>query len=111
MPEPTAPTISVEHATALHEGTDGTTAGPWTRVGEYHYDTGRWTERWWLVVADPDGALWGARYEIGLTECQESAYPWYGDRAHPAPLTRLYAHEVVRVEYRRTPPEGGDGRG
>lgn len=107
MSEPAAPTITPADAAALHEGEDGATAGPWTRVGEYHYDTGRWTERWWLVIADADGALWGARYEIGLTEDQENTYPWYGDDAHPARLTRLYPHTVTQTVYRTRPPEGG----
>lgn len=101
-------TILAEHAAELAESEDpGAKAGPWTRVDEHHYDTGRWHEKWWLVIRDEDGQLWGIEYKVGLTENQETRDPWYEDGVTELPLTRIYRHEVVRVDY-RTKPAGGD---
>lgn len=105
-------TIATDDAEELYEaingddgqllGDEGATAGPWTVLGSSQTDQGRWHDRYWLVLADQAGDTWGLRYGIGLTENQEDDLPWE-DHDGPLQLTRLYPHEVTRVEYRTTP--------
>ncbi|MFI6819754.1 hypothetical protein ACIBJE_02230 [Micromonospora sp. NPDC050187] len=99
-------TIEPDHAAELHEdGEPGATAGPWTLAGTQHIRQSRWHDIYWLVVRDEAGEHWGLEYREGLTESQESERPW-DDAEEPLALTRLYPHEVTRVEYRTTPPDG-----
>ncbi|MFI1195496.1 hypothetical protein ACH4T9_19875 [Micromonospora sp. NPDC020750] len=102
-------TIEPDHAEQLHEdGGAGATAGPWTWAGTQHVRQSRWHDIYWLVVRNEAGEHWGLSYRVGLTENQEHELPWEGADG-PLTLTRLHAHEVVRVEYRTTPPaEGGE---
>ena len=99
-------TITAEHAGDLYDSEDGEIVGPWTKVGSQHVRQSRWHNIHWLVVRNAAGEHWGLLYHIGLTEYQENELPWeeYGDG--PFELTRLYPHEVTRVEYRKTPAEG-----
>ncbi len=63
-------------------------------------NTGRWHERYWMLLRDTDGAVWGVEYGVGLTENQEDDHPWddhYGGR--PVPLVRLDRRERIVVEY------------
>lgn len=97
-----------EHAGELYElGEVGATAGPWTYVGRQHIRTRRWSDQYYLVVRDAEGEHWGLVFDEGLTESQENDLPWDDDGGELS-LTRLYPHEVVRVEYRTTPPKGGE---
>ena len=101
------PFISADDAAELYadgEGVDGDTAGGWTLIGqaqEHGHRQSRWHQRYWLIVRDTDGALWGADYGLGLTEMQENDIPWEdvpGDRnVH---LTRLYPHTVTTTVYK-----------
>lgn len=101
-------TILAEHAAELHEIDEpGTTAGPWTHVGRQHVRTSRWHEYYYLVVRDETGGHWGVLFGEGLTESQEHNLPWEDDESAELPLTRLYPHEVIRVEYRTKPTGGG----
>lgn len=99
----TAKTIDPQHAADLYDSEDGETVGPWARVGDQLVSAGRWTERRWLVVSDEDGHEWGVPYEVGLTESQEIDLPWDRFPDRPLTLTRLYPHEVTRIEYRTEP--------
>lgn len=101
----TAPTASIDpqHAADLFDSSDGETEGPWTRKGIQHRSTSRWEEHLWLVVADEQGALWGVPYSQGLTEVQETEWPWETESDEPLPLVRLYAHEVTTTVYRTEP--------
>lgn len=108
-------TILPEHAESLHEQQMvGATCGPWAYVAVEHIRTRRWSEQYYLVVRNAEGEHWGLVFDEGLTEEQEFTPPWEG-ATDPLPLTRLYPHEVVKVEYRTTPPEpaatgsGSDG--
>ena len=105
-PLPT-PTIPAEVAAELFEYDDDQEYEGWIRVGVQHIRTSRWEERYWLVVADTDGAQWGVEYGEGLTEYQETIYPWDEDwrMASDLPLVRLYPHEVTKTEWRKTPAE------
>lgn len=106
-------TIEASTAEELFEGLhydhgtparDGATVDGWRLVASSETDQGRWHERYFLVITDETGDLWGLRYGIGLTENQENDMPWEGVPADKAlPLTRLYAHEVTRTEYRTRP--------
>jgi hypothetical protein len=93
-------TIDPQHAADLFDSSDGEIAGPWTRKGIQHRRTSRWEEHYWLVVADEDGATWGLPYSQGLTEIQETEWPWEKNDDDPLPLVRLFPCEVVKVEYR-----------
>lgn len=98
------PTIRAEHAAELHELDEpGETAGPWTYVGKQRTGSGRWRETYWLIVADADGAHWGLRYGVGLTEQQDHDYPWEDRSDGDLPLTRIYAHRVTSTVYRIEP--------
>lgn len=100
-------TISPEDASELYELDEpGTVAGPWTFVGRQHIRTHRWFERYCLVVKDAsDDTYWGLVFDEGLTEAQENNLPWEASNPKLMPLTRLYPHEVRRVEYRTKPQE------
>ncbi len=66
-------------------------------------NTGRWHERYWMVLRDADGVLWGVEYGVGLTENQEDDHPW--DRGGgPIPLVRLDRRERIVVEYVKAAP-------
>ncbi len=102
------------------EGEHGDVVGDWTLVGgslDHKHRESRWHQRYWLIVRDAAGELYGLDFGMGLTESQENDFPWpsYVDRSIPADrelkLTRLYRHEVTRVEYWTTPPEGARSSG
>ncbi len=101
-------TIDPQHAADLYDleqlanDTPGE-FGPWAYVGTQHVRNTRWEEVHWLVVREAHtGDLYGPEYRIGLTEDQSNDLPW-DDGDDPLPLTRLYAHEVTRVEYSTKP--------
>lgn len=76
-----------------------------TYVATIEGDQRRWAQGITIVVSDPDGAFWGLDYDRGLTENQDSEYPWrpsYGSRTD-VELTRLYPHTITRVVYRTQP--------
>lgn len=86
---------------------DQSTEHGWTVLGSTPSgNDGRWHERYWMLLRDSDGATWGVKYGVGLTEDQEDDLPW-DHRRGPLPLVRLYPHEVRRVEY-RTEPQDAD---
>jgi hypothetical protein len=97
-------------AEELYEVGDADQAGDWTRVTDVEGDSGRWEQHHTLVIRHKDGQHYGIRYSIGLTEYQDSTFPWKGDGWNPAPesvpVFRLYPHEVTRIEYRTTAPGG-----
>lgn len=95
-------TITAQDAADLYDCDDGATAGPWTRAGTQHIRQSRWHDMYYLVVRDEAGQHWGLVYGDGLTEYQDNEWPWeYSD--DPLPLTRLYPHEVIKVEFRCQP--------
>ena len=97
-------TIDPQHAADLYDSDDGELVGPWTRIGEQHVRTSRWMEHYWLVLSDENGQHWGVPYELGLTESQDNDFPWE-ETDEPLALTRLYPHEVTRIEYHTEPAE------
>ncbi|MCX5066937.1 hypothetical protein OOJ91_13880 [Micromonospora lupini] len=99
-------TISPENAEELYESEDGETVGPWTRVTQIAHEARRWMQGYSLILRDEAGALWALDYDLGLTEEQPHELPWENGEA--VGLTRVYAHEVVQVEYRPVPPKGGE---
>lgn len=94
-------TIDPSDAQDLMWNEDGTTFDDWTRLTDILKETRRWYESRILVLRHADGSVWGLNYSKGMTEQQESEYPW-DDLAGPVPLTRLYPHEVTTIEYRTT---------
>jgi hypothetical protein len=108
-------TIKAADAAELYsdmEGRPGDTSGPWTLVinteDAPHSRTSRWHEKYWLVVHNAEGDAYGLEYGIGLTENQEDYFPWEGVSDDlELPLTRLYAHTVTTVVYRREPAKAG----
>ncbi|MEU8264445.1 hypothetical protein AB0C02_27965 [Micromonospora sp. NPDC048999] len=99
-------TISAEHAEELFESSDGEVVGPWTRVTEVAHEARRWMQGHSLILRDEAGAHWSLDYDLGLTEEQPHELPWRNG-VDPVELARVWPHEVVRVEYRTTPPAGG----
>lgn len=102
-------TITADDADVLFNSVNGTEHNGWTRVDEQHRRTSRWENHYWLVLRDSDDLLWGLPYTEGLTEVQETVWPWDepGDPDRPLELTRLYPHPVTTIEYRDSPSEGG----
>lgn len=102
---------AAEELYADGEGQDGDTIDGWTLVGDaqdHEERQSRWHQRYWLIVRDHEDACWGLSYGHGLTEDQENDLPWEdidrdGDRK--LPLTRLYPHTFIRIEFRTTPVE------
>ena len=95
--------IDPEIAEELHESSNGESVDRWTRVGDIRNSSSRWMERRTLVIKDGDGQFWGLGYEVGLTEEQESEYPWRGTGDEPLALIRLYPHTVAKTVYRTEP--------
>jgi hypothetical protein len=100
----TGKTIDPQHACDLFAdgcAEPGHTAGPWMFVGTQHVRTARWEEVYWMVVREQNTSdLYGVEYREGLTENQETEYPWEESEA-PLSLVRLYSHEVTTFEYRK----------
>lgn len=92
-------TITPAEAAELHEVEEPShRAGNWLFVAKQHTRTARWEEVYWLVVKSVgSGRTYGLEFREGLTEEQESTYPWER-RTEPLPLVRLYPHEVVRAD-------------
>jgi hypothetical protein len=95
------------------EGEHGDVVGDWTLVGgalDHEHRQSRWHQRQWLIVRNRAGEFYGLDFGVGLTEDQEDEFPWR-DRPtdHGLSMTRLYPHEVTRVEYRSTPAEAPGG--
>lgn len=111
-------TITAAQAEELYcdgEGVDGDTVDDWTLVGqaqEHTAGSGRWHQRYWLIVRNDQGEIYGLGYGLGLTESQEHDFPWEGWAGKPGTrelgLTRLYPHTITRVEYRREPQTVSD---
>lgn len=87
--------------TAAILGGEAASAEGWTFVADQHIRTSRWHERYYMVLRNEAGELWGVEYAEGLTESQESEYPWEDENLVPA--VRLHPHEVTTTEYRTTP--------
>ena len=103
----TAKTISPEAAEYLYdlEDDDGRGTGGYFRVTAQHVRTARWEEVFWLVVADAEtGDTYGLEYREGLTEEQETTFPWE-TTDQPLPLVRLYPREVTTVVYGTKAPQ------
>lgn len=95
-------TIDPQHAADLHDEQEpDATAGPGTFVAVHPVRKTRWEEVLWLVVRETaTGDLYGLEYREGLTEEQETTYPWDEHDDAPLPLVALTAHEVTTVDYR-----------
>jgi hypothetical protein len=97
-------------AEELYEIADDDQAGDWTRVRDDEGDSGRWERHHTLVIRHKTGQHYGIQYSVGLTESQDSTFPWKGDGWTPAPesvaVFPLYPHEVTRIEYTTTAPGG-----
>ena len=53
-------TMTAEEAAELYEAAGGEVVGRWTKVGDrWQAGQSRWHNRYWLVVWDPDDAIWG----------------------------------------------------
>ena len=103
------PTITADQADEILDasyGRPGETVDGFTYVTTIEGDQRRWVQGVTIVVSDADGAFWGLEYDRGLTENQDSCYPWrdYASRTD-VELTRLYPHTITRVEYRTKPAE------
>lgn len=88
-------------------GKPGEKIGAFTYVATIKGDQRRWMQGITIVISDQDGAFWGLDYDEGLTENQESYYPWrgYGARTD-VELDRMYPHTITRTVYRRKPAAG-----
>lgn len=82
------------------EATDG-----FTFVATMKGDQRRWLQAVTIVVSDSEGAFWGLDYDRGLTENQDSTYPWRSFGRRDVELTRLYPHTVTKTVYRTKPAE------
>lgn len=93
-------TITPDEAEELHEVAEpGHRAGLWEFLAKQQISTGRWNAAYWLVVKSlHSGRIWGLRFEEGLTENQDSTYPWE-DATGPLTLHRLYPDTVTTVVY------------
>lgn len=85
----------------ISDGDGAPSRDGWTRVdGGAHHRTSRWHERYWLVLCDDAGELWGVDYGIGLTECQEHDLPWKEvTDGTEIPMVRLSVREVTSFVY------------
>lgn len=99
MSDPTITAATAEHLCDCVR--DGGVCDGWTRIdGGAPNRTTRWHERYWLVLRDRAGDLWGLDYGVGLTEYQEDDLPWEGAADDkPLPLVRLTAREVTTTVY------------
>lgn len=90
----------------LSYGRPGEKVDDFTYVATVEGDRRRWMQGITIVVSDPDGAFWGLEYDRGLTENQDSEYPWrgWGGDRKDVELNRLYPHTITTVEYRTKPP-------
>lgn len=98
-------TIDPDAAAELFELEDDDSRGygGFFRVASQHVRTARWEEIYYLVLSEAEtGDVYGLEYRQGLTESQETEYPWEESEA-PLSLVRLYPHEVTTVEYRTRP--------
>lgn len=100
-------TVTADQADEILEaswGKPGETVDDLTYVATIEGDQRRWMQSITVVVSDSEGAFWGLDYDRGLTENQDSHYPWkgYGARTD-VELTRLYAHTITKVVYRTKP--------
>lgn len=93
----TAPTMDADTAAALYELNDGEHHGEWLRLATQLIRTGRWMERYWLVVTN-GGGCFGIRYELGLTEEQENELPWE-ESDEPLKLVQLVGVPVTSTRY------------
>ena len=94
-------------------GKPGETVDQLTYVTTIKGDQRRWMQGITIVVSDPDGAHWGLSYDHGLTENQDSEYPWrgYSGERKDVELTRMYAHTITKAVYRATPPGAAEKPG
>lgn len=79
-------------------------SGPWTKVTEQREGSSRWYEQKTLVIRHEDGTYWGLPYEQGLTEVQETEWPW-NQAGKELKLDRLYSRELVETKYTAIPPD------
>lgn len=94
--------MDVDLAEDLFSNRDGTTIGEWTKVTEQREDSGRWMEYFTLILKHEDGTFWGISFARGLTESQESEYPWrpgYGEERGPVELSQVSPRQVVSTIY------------
>lgn len=105
--------ISASEAEELYadgEGEHNDVVGGWTLVGaalDHQHRQSRWHQRYWLMVRNARGEIYGLDFGMGLTEYQEHDLPWRDRPAdHGLSATRLYPHTITRVEYRTTPQDG-----
>jgi hypothetical protein len=78
---------------------NGGAVGPWVLIDAQYISEYRTRDSYWLVLRHDDGTYWGLTCEPG-----KQGWPW--DKATgPLELTRLYPHEVTRVEYREDAPK------
>ncbi len=91
------------------EGENGDVQGEWTLVGganSHRHRQSRWHQRYWLVVRNGQGEIYGVDFGYGLTENQENDLPWEDvPDGRDMTLVRLYRHIVTKTVYRTTPPE------
>jgi hypothetical protein len=48
----------------------------WIKEAEEFKNLSRWARRHWLILRDPQEALWAVEYSLGATENQDSDLPW-----------------------------------
>lgn len=101
-----APTRTIDPAEAedLFCKRDGQDVGAWCREADLYDDKSRWLEHRTLVLRHDDDTVWGLPYSRGLTECQESEFPWR-DADGPLPLVQLWRIEEIRVRYVTEEPD------
>lgn len=102
--------IAPKVAEELYEVSDGWAVGDWIRVADIEGDDGRWERHHTLVIQHLDGRRYGIEYSVGLTENQDSTYPWKGDgwTGKPpdlVPVKRLYPHQESVIVWRTEPGE------
>lgn len=101
------PHLSAETAAALfeeHYGAEPTEIDGWRFVAIQEGDSGRWTQHHTMILRHANG-LFGLDYEVGLTENQDSEYPWregYSPNSgKPMPIYPVYPEEVTVTVYHR----------
>jgi len=96
--------IPAEIAAELYELEDGEytgdekTHGEWKRLADQLDRTRRWVEHRLLIVTN-GGGTFGIAYAVGLTEAQETEWPWEQDGVDELELIPLVGVPVTSTKY------------
>lgn len=97
--------IPADVAESLYDYSEGDILDGFRYVGDQDEGNGRWEAHHLMVLQHLEsGNFYAIEYSIGLTENQDSTFPWRPDwKARPETVTafRVYQKMVTTMEYKR----------